>query len=67
MSSTTHTNSIEGYWSQLKWSIKGTHIRGSKKHMPKHLAEFDSRHNTRKQAQLMLQRMLGLLRNPQAI
>ena len=42
-----HTNSIEGYWSQVKQSIRGTHIHVSGKHLPKYLAEVDFRHNTR--------------------
>ena len=56
-----HTNSIEGYWSQLKRSIRGTHIAVSGKHMPKYLAEFDFRHNTRKQPEWMFNRLLSLL------
>lgn len=43
-----HTNSIEGYWSNLKKSILGTHTYVSPKHLPKYLAEFDFRHNNRK-------------------
>ncbi len=43
----SHTNSIEGYWSQVKRSIRGTHIHVSGKHLPKYLAEFDFRHNTK--------------------
>ncbi len=30
-----HTNSIEGFWSRLKNSIKGTHVYVSRKHLPK--------------------------------
>lgn len=43
-----HTNSIEGYWSNLKKSILGTHTYVSQKHLSKYLAEFDFRHNHRK-------------------
>ncbi len=43
----THTNSIEGYWSNLKKSILGTHTYVSPKHMQKYLCEFDFRHNNR--------------------
>ena len=43
----THTNSIDGYWSQIKRSILSTHIHVSKKHLPKYLSEFDFRHNPR--------------------
>jgi transposase len=42
-----HTNTIEGFWSQLKRSIRGTHVHVSKKHMPKYLGEFEFRYNRR--------------------
>ena len=58
----SHTNSIEGYWSQFKRSVLGTHIHISKKHMPKYLAEFDYRHNTRANPEQMFPRMVDLLR-----
>lgn len=57
-----HTNSIEGYWSQLKRSIHGTYIHVSQKHMPKYLAEFDFRHNTRKIPNRMFHLLVHLLR-----
>lgn len=57
----THTNSIEGYWSQLKRSILGTHIHVSKKHLPKYLAEFDFRHNTRTMGDWMFRLMVDLI------
>ena len=57
-----HTNSIEGYWSQVKRSIRGTHVHVSKKHLPKYLAEFDFRHNTRKMPDQMFHLLIGLLR-----
>lgn len=43
-----HTNSIEGYWSNLKKSILGTHTYVSRKHMHRYLNEFTFRHNNRK-------------------
>lgn len=43
-----YTNSIEGYWSNLKKSILGTHTFVSPKHLQKYLDEFDFRHNNRK-------------------
>lgn len=52
-----HTNSIEGYWSHFKRSVRGTHIHVSAKHMHLYLAEFDFRHNARK----VPDRMFGLL------
>ena len=53
-----HTNSIEGFWSRLKNSIKGTHIHVSKKHMQKYLGEFEYRYNMRKQPEIMFDRLL---------
>ena len=58
----SHTNSIEGYWSQLKRSIRGTHIHVSGKHLPKYLAEFDFRHNTRFIPDRMFHVLVELLR-----
>jgi len=54
----THVNGLEGYWSQLKRGINGTHIHVSAKHLPKYLAEFEFRHNLRKTPHLMLDRLL---------
>jgi transposase-like protein len=42
-----HTNSIEGYWSNLKKSIRGTHTRVSPAYLTSYLAEFDYRHSNR--------------------
>ena len=42
-----HTNTIEGFWSILKRSIKGTHVHVSKRHLAKYLAEFEFRWNLR--------------------
>ncbi|SRR5579871_409393 len=53
-----HINSIEGFWSQLKRSIKGTHIHVSKRHMPKYLGEFEFRYNMRSTPYLMFDRLL---------
>lgn len=41
------TNHAEGYFSQLKRSIDGTHHRVSTEHLPRYLAEFDFRYSTR--------------------
>lgn len=43
-----HTNNIEGYWSRLKNSIKGTHVHVSQKYLPRYTAEFAFRYNNRK-------------------
>ncbi len=54
----THVNSIEGFWSQLKRSIRGTHVHVSRKHLPKYLGEFEFRYNLRKLPELMFARLL---------
>ncbi len=40
-------NAVEGYFSQLKRSINGTHHHVSTEHLPRYLAEFDYRYSTR--------------------
>lgn len=54
-----HTNSIEGFWSRLKNSIRGTHVHVSRKHLPKYLGEFEYRYNMRKSPKYMFERLLG--------
>ncbi|MBL6946689.1 MAG: IS1595 family transposase [Rhodospirillales bacterium] len=41
------TNGIEGYWSRLKMSIRGTHVHVSRKHLWKYVCEFSYRYNNR--------------------
>jgi transposase-like protein len=41
-----HTNNIENAWSGFKRSIKGTHIKVSKKHLEKYAKEFEYRSNS---------------------
>src|SRR5579872_4221832 len=53
-----HVNSLEGFWSMLKRSIRGTHVWVSAKHMPKYLGEFEYRYNMRKSPEFMFQRLL---------
>ena len=43
-----HTNSIEGFWSQLKRSINGTFHQVSKIHLQSYVNEFCYRYNRRK-------------------
>jgi len=55
----THTNTIEGFWSNFKNSIRGTHKSISPKHMQKYLREFEFRFNLRgPQAPLMFDRLI---------
>jgi len=42
-----HVNTLEGHWSRLKNSIKGTHVHVSGKHMWKYVSEFSYRRNMR--------------------
>jgi transposase-like protein len=41
------TNHAEGFFSQLKRSIDGTHHQLSENHLPRYLTEFDYRYSTR--------------------
>jgi len=54
-----HVNGIEGFWSQIKRSIKGTHVHVSHKHMAKYLGEFEYRFNMRKTPDLMFDCLLA--------
>jgi len=54
-----NTNSIEGFWSQIKRSIRGTHIHVSKKHLQNYLVEFEYRYNMRFTPSLMFSRLLA--------
>ena len=53
-----HVNGLEGFWSQLKRSINGTHIHVSAKHLDKYLVEFEYRYNMRKSPEFMFSRLL---------
>lgn len=54
----THTNTLEGFWSLLKRSIRSTHIHVSKQHLAKYLGEFEYRHNMRGTPEIMFSRLL---------
>jgi transposase-like protein len=43
-----HTNTVEGFFSQMKRSIDGTHHHVSADHLHRYVAEFDFRYSTRK-------------------
>ena len=43
-----HVNAVEGFWSRLKNSIRGTHVHVSGKHLQKYVKEFEYRYNRRK-------------------
>jgi transposase-like protein len=53
------TNHAEGYFSQLKRSIDGTHHHVSVEHLPRYLAQFDFLYSTRRlDDSVRLQRMV---------
>ncbi len=52
-------NGIEGFWSQLKRSINGTHIHVSRKHLWKYAKEAEYRFNRRHRPQVMLSELLS--------
>jgi len=54
----THVNSLEGFWSIIKRSIRGTHIHVSSQHLSKYLGEFEFRYNLRKAPELMFLALL---------
>ena len=55
---TVSTNSIEGFWANVKRMIEGTHIWVSKRHLQKYLWEAEFRHNLRKRPDLMMRWLL---------
>lgn len=44
---TTHTNTVEGFFSILKRGLYGTYQHVSKEHLHRYLSEFDFRYNSR--------------------
>ena len=54
-----HTNTLDGFWSQLKRAIRGTHVHVSRQHLSKYLGEFEFRYNLRKASHLMFDRLLA--------
>ena len=56
---THHVNALEGFWSQLKRGIVGTHLHVSAKYLPKYVGEFAFRYNNRQNAAGMFHRLIG--------
>lgn len=58
-----HTNTIEGFWSHFKRSVKGTHKSISKKHLQAYLDAFvwhyNNRHNDRLRFEILISRLAG--------
>jgi len=59
-----HTNSIEGFWSQLKRGISGTYVSVSPQHLQKYVDEFAFRYNQRSTSVPMFDRLLLNLLRP---
>ena len=55
----SHVNTLEGYFSILKRSIKSTHIHVSRKYFQNYLCEFEFRMNLRKFPETMIWEMLS--------
>lgn len=53
-----HTQSIEGFWSLVKRSVRGTHVHISHKHLSKYLGEFEFRWNSRHTPETMFRRLM---------
>lgn len=55
---TCHTNTMEGFWSQLKRSIQGTYHHVSQKYLQDYVNEFSYRYNMRKEPQALFPEIL---------
>jgi transposase len=53
-----HTNTIEGFWAQLKRTIKGTHIHVSRKHLQKYVDEVAFRYMNKDKQDTMFETIL---------
>jgi transposase len=54
-----HTNSVEGFWSQLKRSINGTYHHVTPEHLQEYANEYSFRYSHRKDEQPMFTTMLA--------
>ena len=54
-----HTNTIEGFWSQIKRSIDGTHHHVSGKHLQKYADEHAFRYNRRRSSTPMFSHLVS--------
>ena len=56
-----HVNAVEGFWSRVKNSIRGTHVHVSGKHLQKYVKEFEYRYNRRKRPEAMFADLVAAL------
>lgn len=56
-----HTNTIEGFWSQMKRSVNGTYHSVSRKHLQGYVDEFAYRYNHRESEAPVFYLLLGQL------
>ena len=54
-----HTNNIESFWALLKRGVIGTYHNVSKKYLPLYLAEFQFRHNNRRETDIFGKAIAG--------
>ena len=54
-----HTNSIEGFWAQIKNSVRGVHHGVAPEYLQQYMNEYVSRYNHRKDATPMFRLMLN--------
>ena len=54
-----HTNTIEGFWSQLKRSIDGSYHHVTTKYLPLYVDEYIFRYSHRNDAQAMFKTMMA--------
>lgn len=62
-----HVNTLEGYWSRLKNSIRGTHVHISSQHSWKYVSEFSFRYNMRKAPGAMFNRLVWAFALPRLV
>ncbi len=55
-----HTNTIEGFWSQIKRSLSGTHHSVSRKYLQAYVDEYVFRYNRRKTKEVLYQLLQNL-------
>ena len=54
-----HTNGVESFWRMFKYSVRGTHVSISQKHMKRYLDEFTFRANHRGEVNQMFDRIVA--------